>query len=303
MLQFLEMQNAEFVQFKTADGLTLPGLLFGPKGSNKAVIYLHGNGSSSVFYSDDYSLASELNKNGIAMLLFNNRGAGLIKKLNVLKSGEIERKRFGCAYEKIKECVEDIDAAIAFLEQKGYQEFYLMGLSTGANKICVYDHYHPQNKINKYILLAGGDDTGIYYNLLGEEKFNQLLKKSKEMIKKLKSEELISELMPENIFSYKGFYDISNPDGDYNTFPFYEKINNVKLSKKPLFRYFKSIARPSLVIYGELDEYAWGDVPKIVNILKDYRPEFAYEILKGADHSFTGKKKELAEIVIKWLNL
>ena len=52
-----------------------------------------------------------------------------------------ERKRFGMAYEKIKECIEDIDGAISFLKKHGYRKFYLAGASTGANKICVYNFY------------------------------------------------------------------------------------------------------------------------------------------------------------------
>lgn len=46
------MQTPKFVDFETSDGLTLPGLLYEAEGSKKVVIYLHGNGSSSVFYGE-----------------------------------------------------------------------------------------------------------------------------------------------------------------------------------------------------------------------------------------------------------
>ena len=82
-----------------------------------------------------------------------------------------------------------------------------------------------------------------------------------------------------------------------------EIIKNLKLSKKPLFRYFKSINKPTLVIYGEKDKYAWGNVPKIVDILKKQKPEFEYKIIKGADHSFSNKQKELSRIMSNWLKL
>ncbi|MEK7550467.1 MAG: hypothetical protein AAB535_01670 [Patescibacteria group bacterium] len=183
----------------------------------------------------------------------------------------------------------------------GYSEFYLVWVSTGANKICVYDHCKPKNVFSKYVLLCGGDDTGIYYSVLGKEKFFRLLKESEEKIKNGEGEDLIEELLPDEIFSYVGFYDIANPDGDYNCFPFSEVFTKTKLSTKPLFRYFVEIKKPSLVIYGENDEYAWGDINKVINILKSYQPDFEYITINDADHGFTGKKKELAEAISNWI--
>ena len=296
------MQKPEFIEIKTKDGLVLPGLLYQAPRPRAAAIYLHGNGSSSVFYDAQkkHSLAPLLNKNGISVLFFNNRGAHIIKKLNVKYKGRVVRKPYGMAYEKIKECVLDIDGAIAFLKKRGYRKFYLIGESTGANKICVYNFYKRKNEISKYVLLCGGDDTGIYYHMLGKSKFWKLLSKSKRKIKAKHGEEIIPELLP-NIFSYIGFYDIANPNGDYNTFPFYEVIRKIKLSDKPLFRHFKSIKKPSLAVYGDQDEYAWGNVPRVVETLKRYQPKFTYKIIKGADHGFKGREKQLANIVTNWL--
>jgi pimeloyl-ACP methyl ester carboxylesterase len=203
-------------------------------------------------------------------------------------------------YEKIKECVFDIDGAVAFLKEKGYEEFYLIGESTGANKICVYDHYKKDNPIAKYLLVSGGDDTGIYYDMLGKERFFRLLAEAKEKITQHKGDELITELLPDDFFSYTAFYDTANPDGDYNTFPFLETIKGVNLSQKKLFRYFKAITKPTLVVYGEKDEWAW-DLPKMIAIMKEYQPDFTYTIIKDADHGFSGRQKELSKVLSEWL--
>jgi pimeloyl-ACP methyl ester carboxylesterase len=297
------MENPLFVQITTTDGLTLPGLFYEAPHSQKAMIYLHGNGSSSVFYSDDerLELAKSLNKKGISLLMFNNRGAHYIKKLHVTKNGEEESKYFGMAYEKIKECIEDIDGAVAFLKTKEYKTFYLIGESTGANKICVYHFYKPTNEISKYILVSGGDDTGIYYDYLGKKKFYKLLREAEEKIKKHEGEDLIKELLPDEFFSYQAFYDTCNPDGDYNVFPYVEEIKKIKLSTKPLFRHAQSIGKPTLVIYGEKDQYALGGGRKSAEILKKYCPNFTYENIKDADHALTFHQKEYAKIVTDWL--
>ena len=298
------MMKPKFVDFETSDGLTLPGLLYETKESKKAVIYLHGNGSSSVFYDEKEhrDLPEVLGKKDIAFFKFSNRGAGIIQKLNIRKKGsEMERKPFGMAHEKIKDCVLDIDGAVKFLQKLGYKEFYLAGESTGANKICVYDHYKLKNIFKKYILICGGDDTGIYYSALGNKKFFKLLNEAKTKIKKGLGEELIKNILSTEVFSYQGFYDIANPDGDYNIFPFSEAFGGVKISKKPLFRYFKSISKPSIVIYGEKDEYAWGNIKGVVETLKEYQPDFEYKLIDGADHGFKGKQRELANIIADWL--
>jgi len=291
------------VQIKTADGLTLPGLLYKAERSREVAIHLHGNGSSSVFYYDDRQdeMVKALSRKGISLLLFNNRGAHYVKRLNVVNKGRSTRKRFGMAYEKIKNCIPDIDGAINFLRKQGFRTFYLIGESTGANKICVYHYYKPRNKVSKYVLLGGGDDTGIYYDLLGRAGFLKLLRAAKRKIKQRKGGEIIKDLLPDEIFSYQGFYDIANPDGDYNVFPFLEVIKKLKLSKKRLFRHYNSITRPTLVLYGGKDKYAWGNVPRVVNILKERKPEFSYGVIPGADHSFTGHQTELAKRIAQWL--
>jgi pimeloyl-ACP methyl ester carboxylesterase len=296
------MKNLTLVQIKTEDGLTLPGTLYEAPNSKKVAIHLHGNGSRSVFYQEDQrdKQVKALNNKGVSFLLFNNRGAHYVKKLNVSMGGKEERKRFGTSYELIKDCIKDIDAAINFLEKLGYKEFYLIGESTGANKICVYHYYKPKNKVSKYVLTTGSGDVGLYYDLLGKKKFFDLLNESKEKIKQGKGEDIIEDMLPD-IYSYVGFYDIANPDGDYNVFPFLEVMKNLKLSKKPLFRYYKSLNKPTLAIYGGKDEYALENTTEMVKILKEQKPEFEYHVIKDGDHALTRHQKEVSKLIAKWL--
>lgn len=295
--------KSELMEIKTRDGLKLPGILYRAKKGKAVAINLHGNGSSSVFYNEvkNRIFASALAEKNISTFYFNNRGAHIIKKLYIRRGKKAEGKQFGMAYEKIKECVADIDGAVSFLKKQGYREFYLMGSSTGANKICVYNFYKPKNNIKKYVLLSGGDDTGFYYDALGKSKFWKVLSEAKRKIKAKNGEEIIKEILPDFLFSNIGFFDIANPDGDYNTFPFYEVLRKVKLSTKPLFRHFKSIKKQTLIAYGDKDEYAWNSVPEIIEILKEYQPKLDYCVIKGADHGFKGYEKRLAGMVADWL--
>ena len=80
-------------------------------------------------------------------------------------------------------------------------------------------------------------------------------------------------------------------------------MKNIKLSKKLLFRHFNSINKTTLVVYGGEDKYAWGNVPKIVEILKGQKPEFEYKIIRGADHGFSEHQRELSQVMSNWLSL
>jgi dienelactone hydrolase len=296
------MYNGEFVQFTTEDGLLLPGLLFAAPDSKKVAVHLHGNGSASVFYRHGYETAQILNKKGISLLMFNNRGAHIIKKFTIKKGEEEERVSYGTSFEKIKECVFDIDAAVEFLKARGFNTFYLYGHSTGANKICVYNHYKPEHVFSKFVIEAGGDDTGLHYDELGKEQFFRLLNTAKEKIETGAGEEFVTEIFPSMLYSYAGFYDVCNPDGDYNCFPYIESLKKIVLSTKPLYRYFKEINTPSALIYGANDEYAWGNATACAQLLESMKPEFAYHVVQGADHGFHGKSEEVAGIVADYLS-
>ena len=307
--------NLQLVSFETPDRLSLPGLLYEPKEkTDKVAIYLHGNGSSSVFYDTEEMniLGKYLVDVGISFFPFNNRGAHWIKKLNKNINGKKERILYGMTYELIKECVLDIDGAINFLRGLGYRFFYLIGSSTGANKIVVYHYYQRKNPVSKYILLSGGDDAGLYYEFefkKSRKQFFNVIRRCEKQIKKGNGRNFVQKyILKEPIISYQSLYDTINPDGDYNIFPFNEYMNNLKLSQKPLFKEYKTINKPTLVVYGEFDEYCYGNVPRCVEILKkesaSWRTNpkiFTFKIIKGADHGFDGKEKELAEIITKWL--
>ncbi len=303
--------QTQLVEFPTPDNLLLPGLLFTPsKQTKKAAIFLHGNGSSSVFYSVKRAnaLAKSFCSQGMALLLFNNRGAHYIKKLTKIDEvgEEIEDVLLGTALEIIKDVVHDIDGAVNYLQKHGYQQFYLIGHSTGANKICVYNHYQPDNVFEKYILLGGGDDTGLFFHECSNvSQFRQLLEKAKDMIDQHRGQELVPQNFSNSMISYQSFFDIANPDGDYNCFPFKEYLEQLQLSSKSLFRYFRAIKKPSLVVYGENDQYAaeksGQKANEVLSSLTKDKKNFEFEIITQADHSFHGFEKELGELIADWL--
>lgn len=293
------------VRFETADDVGLAGLLFEPKRhaagvaapspASRAIIWLHGSGGASVFESRRTNVLARLFvERGITFFPFNNRGSGLVRRAGPDLGG--------AAFERIRDCVADIDGAIRELWRRGYRDLTLAGHSTGANKIAVYNHYKPRNRARRYVLVAGGDDTGLLYAHLGKRRFEALLTKARAMIKARRGHELAPPSVGPAMMSWRSFYDVANPNGDYNVFPFLEAIRGVRLSRRPLFRHIRSIRKPSLYVYGERDEYCFGEVPRRGAILSQHVSDRAeLVVMRDADHGFSGREEDLGALIADWI--
>lgn len=307
------MSCVELVSIISSDKLRLPGLLYNPdKTTKKVAIWLHGMGDSGIFYSPDWinTIGKSLTDKNIAFLAFNNRGAHNSKTIRILDESlpeDEQRYQGGTYFEKIADCVKDIDGALLFLKEKGFSTFYLLGHSTGANKICAYHDRVKDSPFSKYVLAGPADDSGLYYVDLGKTKFQKALEYAKRLIDENKSLHIMPKYTGMHPFSAQATKDMIDPDGDYNTFPFYETTTE-RLGHKPLFKEYKKIDRPTLVILGEQDEYTGtaGGAEAALSILKERLPSkvranSSFELVKEADHSFHGAEPIFAQMVSSWL--
>lgn len=292
------------IHFEATDGVALAGLLYEPRRrSLRAILFLHGTGGASVFRARRSNvLGAEFLRRGFAWMPFDNRGAGLITRL---RKGDRSIPG-GMANERIRECVPDIDGAARELRRRGYRELYLMGHSTGANKIAVYHYYKPRNPFRRYVFLGGGDDTGLAFDKLGPAKFRRARETARERIHAGRGRELAPpaftaalELGP---LSWIAVNDLLNPDGDYNVFPFLEAMRGIRLGRRPLFRHLKTVRKPSLALWGEHDEFCYDDVSGCVStVSKVVGANFELGIVADTDHGFGGKEGELGSLIAEWL--
>jgi len=285
------------VRFDATDGAGLAGLLYEPKRKTaRAAIFLHGAGGSFESKRSN-KLAAEFTKNGIAYFPINTRGSYLVRRVG--------NGLGGMSYERVRDAIFDIDGAVRELRRRGYRDLTLIGHSTGANKIAVYDFYKERVPVKRYVLLAGGDDTGMLYDQLGPRRFAATLAKAKAMIRARRGEELVPRSISQQPMTWIAWYDMADPDGDYNVFPFLEVMRDVRLGRKPRFRHLRNIRKPTLVLYGENDEFCYGDVPRCVAILAEAfgaKPNVELAIMKDADHGFGGFEEELAEIITTFVS-
>ncbi|MEO7364388.1 MAG: alpha/beta hydrolase [Candidatus Saccharimonadales bacterium] len=298
----------ELIQLLSTDNLKLPGLLYTPeKRTKKAAIWLHGMGDNGMFYNPKRinALGQAMTDEGITFLSFNNRGAHDKKTLSVADSED--KYQAGTHYELIADCVKDIDGAVQFLKDKKYNELYLVGHSTGANKICVYNQTAAKNPFSKFVLAGPGDDSGLFYTELGKDLFNKALSLSKTRTQQGDGLSIMHEKSGMNPFSAQSTYDILNPNGAYNSFPFYENATE-RLGTKVLFKEYRQIRIPTLVVYGEEDEYAYtaGSVSDALIALEENTHSSvinscAFLTIPDTDHGFHGAEDKFAKSIASWL--
>lgn len=303
----------ELVSIVSSDKIWLPGLLYRPeKDTGKVAVWLHGMGDSAAFYKPLLinALGEALAEQGIALLAFNNRGAHNSKSLKIADETfpeEDRRYQGGTYYELINDCVKDIDGAVSFLKEQDFSEFYLLGHSTGANKICAYHVSAKENPFTKYVLAGPGDDVGIFFAELGEKKFWAALRYAAAHLKTdpLKTMPKYSGMYP---FSVQSAKDILDPDGAYNTFPFYE-ASHERIGTKRLFDEYQQLDRATLVIFGDSDEYT-EHVGGAAAAQKLFMKHTSNAMLKKTDfslvpdalHNFRGNETGFARRVADWLS-
>jgi pimeloyl-ACP methyl ester carboxylesterase len=79
-------------------------------------------------------------------------------------------------------------------------------------------------------------------------------------------------------------------------------MSGTRLSSRPLFRYIRAIRKPSLYLYGDRDEFCYGDVPGCVAILSRHVNERAeVVVMRDAGHGFEGREEELGGVIAEWI--
>ncbi len=298
--------QATQISFITNDRLHLHGLHYNPTTSDKLAIFIHGTGDSHILKKGPLlrTLSEGLSNKDYNLMAFDNRGSRYISSLKKTdKDGqEIENVKAGMAYERIADCVKDIDGAINWGQQQGYKKFILIGHSTGANKIVYYltadittAEARNRKKVKKSFLLAGGDDISLQNSRLKSPlKFH---KKIKAMVEAGKGQKLVPEddFPGDHPISYGSLLELIEEDSDYDIFPFGRFNNN---NPKHFARY-KKLKSDCLAIYGSEDFGTVTPTKEAVDMLNKLNPKVKTVVIAGADHGFSDNYDQLTEQIVK----
>ena len=287
MTRYIERFPGELLAYETKDGLLMNGLLFRSRKRSKGVV-ISVFGMVSDFFSSprDYALIGALKGSGIDVFLAGNRGMGSVFPFD--KKGKTVF--IGTAFEKFTDCIFDIGAAVSVARKMGYKRIILMGHSTGCQK-SVYYLYRTKGKgISGLILLGPAGDYDVLRRDLGR-KLPRAVRVAKRMIKDGKTDartpSWISYYAPQRFLSYAI---PANPEA---------RIFNYDSN----LREFKTVRCPLLAVFGGKEQWATKPIKEHLKILESATKAKSFDtsIIKGADHSFTDKERELAKVVSSWI--
>lgn len=275
---------------KTRDGICLDGIYVPPKRKSKiALIWVHGLGSR---FSSGQTLTKELSalcqKQSIGYLKFNNRGHD-----EVNRDGRGKKKLQGKAFEKFEDCVKDIRAVINFGRRTGFRKFILAGHSTGANKVLYYLHKTKDRRISGIILAAGLSDISAFGKETGMPELKRRVKIAERLARKDPA-----LLVPESfgIFSRARYLSLFQPGRNEDTFPYHGLGGTWKA--------LRNIRSPIAAVFGARDEYLDRPAKELIQILQENAlktKKFSGIIIKGANHGFHEKERELSKAIIDWI--
>lgn len=287
----------ELHQIITKDGIPLEGLFFKPKRkSGVAALWVSGlTGRFSGSPERTLALAKILGSRGIAFAVFDHRGQGTINFLRKKLRKKTKYILAGTTFERFEHCVYDIDAVIQFLRKKGYKKIFLLGHSTGANKIAYYYWKTNGRGVAGLVLLGPLSDIPVLKKDLGR-KYRLAIKWAEAMVKKGKRKVLLPpSFVGDAFWAAERFLSIAREGSREDTFPYY--------NPRRKFYWAKKIRVPVLMLIGREEQHADRPVAEILEAFKKQISGrfFSGKIIKGADHGFAEKEKELARTIANWI--
>lgn len=291
----------ELINFMATDGVKLEGILYKASSniSEKIILSVHGM-TSNCFKKRDIEIAKKANEKGIDYFAFNNRGSEIVKYIEKETEGQPAKELAGTAYEDVLEGYEDIVGAIIKLKELGYKNIYLQGHSLGCTKIVyTYNELINNDEIEileniKGVILLSLVDIPMALKVYLRDNFKQYL----DYAEKLEHENKIYEMMPRESFihpiSVKSFlrYARDNKDIDFAN---YGKDNELEKLNKIQVPLFMRWGNDNEMIIQQADELS----TMVNNIITNENKNIDY--IDGANHSYTGKEKELAEQIVEFV--
>ncbi len=275
------------VNLITSDGLNLFGYLAEATSSKTILINIHGTASG--FYVEEFEkyFIEELPQLGISTLFTNNRG-------NFVQESW---QKTGAAVEKFEDCLIDINNWIEFALSQGYEKIILQGHSLGTEKVVYYmNRGKYADKVVAVSLLGFADSYGNQM-LFAKDKHLQLMNEANDLVKQYKGDQYLTSVwfchagvLPKSAASYINFF---SQDSELS------KALPLRLGKD--LKYYSEIKVPILGIVGDKDPWTILPVPEAAELMRKGNQNADVFIISDCEHSFTGKQKELIEIVKNFL--
>jgi len=272
----------------TADHLELFGILSEAEGERDSIL-INIHGTSGCFYIEEYTpfLAEELPALGVATLFTNNRGSHVMEAW----------QKSGAALEIFEDCVLDLDVWVRYVLSLGYRRIILQGHSLGTEKVVYYmNKGNPPPAVAALILLGVSDSFGNQARIAKGFPVDPMVEAGRLMAEG-RGEQFLTSVwrphggaVPKSAASYLNFFS-----------PGSELSKALPLRQGGELSYYRGIRVPILVVVGEFDPFTCLPVREALALLQKENNRTQTRWIPGADHDFSGKSRELADVIKEFL--
>jgi pimeloyl-ACP methyl ester carboxylesterase len=261
---------AELIRLTTADQKIHYGAFYAAQGANPyplGVVMVHGMTGSFVGQIES-AVPPMLAAEGFNVLVANNRGNGII----------------GAATEDFGGCLADIQAALDWMGERGFKRIALLGHSKGGVKVAYYLAKTGDPRVEALGLLSplpSVRQMPLWQSAqFGGKKAERWLEKAQKRAQ-----------------NGKGAHLYTHPE-----WPFLVSAGTIaehyNLKGGDVRKNLKKIQVPVLAACGGL-ELDWCTL--VADLLKKSPAGYQVSVVDGADHVYTGKEKDLADLLSAWL--
>jgi len=282
----------ELVKFLTPKKLELFGFYIGKKNPETIYIFIHGLGSSVFRKAELYQKLAGKNS---AVFAFNNRGKEIISRFSQVKEkGKYKSKTIGSAHEKFTDSLDDIGGAVQWVKKLKPKKIILVGHSTGCQKSIYYLSKKADKKVKAVVLLSPISDLAGVLNFSSKYQFEKAHKFAKKQVENKKGDELLPLSIWPIYIDAQRFLSLYSQNSLEEIFCYSQELKRARILRK--------VEVPIYVLLGDEDKYLDRPAEHIVDwFSKDLDSRrIKTEIIKGADHSFSGFEKLVALKIKKY---
>src|SRR3989344_3012142 len=286
------MKACGVIEVITPKKFVLNGLWFGPRRPKRAIVWVHGLGSSAF---RQLGIVERLVDKNTAVITFNNRGFGTINSVKRRIGNTSKSISVGTAHEIFTDSVDDIQGAIDFVRRAGVKNIYLAGHSTGCQKSIYWASKKGGRGVKGIILLAPISDYSTHIMLQGKRRVARATIVARALVRGGKKHEMLPAHIWYQEFDAQRFLSLSTPDSVEEIFSYAQPKKNPRI--------LKTVKVPLLVLLGEKDEYGDRPAEGIAEWFKMHvqARKSDIRIIPGAPHSFADSEQRVATTMRRWI--
>ncbi len=284
----------DLVKTRSSDGVTLDGALRAPPSGTASslpvdcVIMHHGIGGN--FYREHFhdEMTEAFLERGTAVMRVNSRGHDLAYNCPP------PHNRLGAAYETVDDCRLDWKAWIDLAEERGFGRIAIWGHSLGAVKSIYYMAKEKDARIQRAITSSPPRFShSAYQSHPGAELFNSSAELARRLAGEGKMDELFAiEAPTAALMTTRTFLDKYGPEERYD-----------------ILELLPDVSTPLLITIGgaegrpdQRDRFAFGGLADELTARSASEGNFAFHLIEGGDHFYTGVTAQLWATVEQWLS-